>query len=44
MGFVGIVVDSNVLLEHLKGTIDLTKIRKQEKVLFINNIVISEVL
>lgn len=29
MEFVGIVVNSNVLLEHLKGTIELTKSRRK---------------
>jgi hypothetical protein len=29
MGLVGIVVDSNVLLEHLNGTFELTKARRK---------------
>ena len=44
MGSLKVFVDSNVILEHLKGTIDLTKIRRKEFNLYTNSIVFSEVL
>lgn len=43
MGDIKVFIDSNIILEHLKGTIDLAQIRAIQN-LYTNSIVLSEAL
>ena len=43
MGDIKVFIDSNIILNHLKGTIDLAKLRATHN-LYTNSIVLSEVL
>lgn len=44
MGYLAAFVDTNVIIEHLKGNIDLLDLRERFDVLYSNSIVFSEAL
>ncbi|WP_262926560.1 PIN domain-containing protein [Thermococcus henrietii] len=44
MDSLGVFVDTNVIIEHLAGNIDLLEIREKFNILYTNSIVFSEAL